>query len=460
MKKTLFTIIFFAGIILLGSPGTARAEYQLKTFEVQPKTNYVNVFGVIVFDFFGVSGAQTSDFLMRYTIAQDQAFTQAKKTEDGPITLEQETLRGAVIGKISFTKPLTQLSPNTTYYVQVSLLFKGVEVFKTDIKNIQTKSGNDLNDIDPTISESVSKRGYKLLAPIDNFPTAIPSPEQCKTDPTIQFCNIGDFINLLIELAIAIAAVMLVIKLVINGYVYMVSDTPFKMNNAKQNIMDSIIGILLALTAYMLLNTINPQLVNNSITLEEAVLETGGDTNDPTDFSGIDGYIGTVGISCPKSGLQSSISSIAASYQGKVTYQMGAKKGSPAGSGTVAYDCSGWVNTVLRCAGYEPGRDFINSGTSGIFSGAEKVTSIKVTGNVGYVNNKALNPGDLIGWPDPDGNGFSGKSGHVLIYVGNGEIMDSHGPKGKIGQAIGRRKLDTYPFSKYSSDIRIKRIPR
>ena len=60
------------------------------------------------------------------------------------------------------------------------------------------------------------------------------------------------------------------ISLVIGGFMYMLSDTVTTTDKAKEYISGAIYGLILALAAYLILNTINPDLVNWSIILPES----------------------------------------------------------------------------------------------------------------------------------------------------------------------------------------------
>jgi hypothetical protein len=64
---------------------------------------------------------------------------------------------------------------------------------------------------------------------------------------------------------IGLSAVFLVIQLIIQGYSYMVTDTPFKKTAAKGRFFDAFWGLLLAMSAYLILNTINPNLVSSDL---------------------------------------------------------------------------------------------------------------------------------------------------------------------------------------------------
>lgn len=95
--------------------------------------------------------------------------------------------------------------------------------------------------------ESIKKDVYTLLAPIGNFKTA---PE-----------NIGDYFNTIFNIAIGLCAVLAVIMIVVGGVQYMGDESIFGKTEAKDRITKAIMGLLIALGSYALLNTINPQLL-------------------------------------------------------------------------------------------------------------------------------------------------------------------------------------------------------
>lgn len=95
-----------------------------------------------------------------------------------------------------------------------------------------------------------SKNGngvYTLLAPIGKLTVA---PD-----------NIGDYFNTIFLIAIGLCGALAVIMIVIGGVQYMGDESIFGKTEAKSKIMSAILGLLIALGAYALLNTINPDLL-------------------------------------------------------------------------------------------------------------------------------------------------------------------------------------------------------
>ncbi|HSE56506.1 MAG TPA: M15 family metallopeptidase [Candidatus Paceibacterota bacterium] len=213
-------------------------------------------------------GTKTKTYSVVYYLADNNTMLQ-------PTTKQADAIFNTQDSKFYSGATFTGLSPGKTYYVQAEI-FDGAVGKKTAVQTAATKPPAIVPSGSTYIPRDTSYdlKGYTVLAPIPGFPTIFPSADNCAAHPEMTYCNFGDFLNLVIELAIALAAVMLVIKLVIHGYSYMTQDVPFIKLQAKTKIGESIIGILLALTAYLLLNTINPRLVNNQVGLQKAVLQT------------------------------------------------------------------------------------------------------------------------------------------------------------------------------------------
>jgi cell wall-associated NlpC family hydrolase len=137
------------------------------------------------------------------------------------------------------------------------------------------------------------------------------------------------------------------------------------------------------------------------------------------------------------------IEEIALSTVGWITYRYGGKGGDPIYTAetktdpdgrpyseycpdeTICLDCSGYADFVRQCAGLEAASE--SSGTAGIFDTANGAELIDSWDDSGMVNGEQLEPGDMIGYP----------SSHVLIYLGDGVIADSHGSGRAPGDAIG-----------------------
>lgn len=69
------------------------------------------------------------------------------------------------------------------------------------------------------------------------------------------------FVSAIYQLAIALAAVIVVIRLIMAGAKYMLSEIVTSKSEAKEDIKNALFGLLIILGAVLILGTINPKLV-------------------------------------------------------------------------------------------------------------------------------------------------------------------------------------------------------
>jgi|GEM_PF-2177744 len=80
---------------------------------------------------------------------------------------------------------------------------------------------------------------------------------------------LGKYLNIIIRLAIGIAGVLAVIMIVMGGIQYMTTELVHSKGQAKERITNAILGLLVALGAWLILNTINPALVSTKVDIPE-----------------------------------------------------------------------------------------------------------------------------------------------------------------------------------------------
>ncbi len=365
-------------------------------------------------------GVENSDIWMKiYT---------GNVTADGSNLYHQETAGKLKDNKAEINTDFI-LEDNQIYSISFTINMKPVlhAVYKNTTGD--TQSQGDVINFTPQTNTTTNKSDvYTLLAPIGEFRVA---PD-----------NIGEYFNVIFLIAIGLCGVLAVIMIVIGGIQYMGDESVFGKTQAKERITKAILGLIIALGAFALLNTINPELLGGGgLNIKQVTAEIEGDTDAPVTM-GSSGTIepSSVGITCNKTGGFPVLTNVAKSFNGKMTYQMGAK-GTKGPGGTIKYDCSGFVNAALQCAGIN--KNSVNGGTWTIFSGtkAEKVSSPNSITNTS-INNIALQVGDLVGWKAENGEEF----GHVMIYIGGGLLADSHGGKEgrKQGGAYGQFSVEKY----------------
>jgi hypothetical protein len=91
---------------------------------------------------------------------------------------------------------------------------------------------------------------YVLLAPLGN---------------TTKIASLAEYLTLIFNVTISIAGGLAVLMLVICGIKYMTSEAISAKGEAKQCVTNAILGVLLALGSWAILNTINPDLVEQDL---------------------------------------------------------------------------------------------------------------------------------------------------------------------------------------------------
>lgn len=122
----------------------------------------------------------------------------------------------------------------------------------------------------------VSAQQYELLEPI-------PLGENINEQVPISGSGFVDYIRGAIQLTIGIATLLSVLMIVIGGLQYMTTDATGGKSQARDRITRAIGGLLLALSAYIILNTINPSLVEI-----RALREANVTVNTADDEEGVD----------------------------------------------------------------------------------------------------------------------------------------------------------------------------
>jgi len=74
--------------------------------------------------------------------------------------------------------------------------------------------------------------------------------------------SLGGFLAQAFSLGLALAAALAVIMIVWGGVEYMLSESFISKGDGKKKIMDALTGLLLALVSWLILFTINPEILN------------------------------------------------------------------------------------------------------------------------------------------------------------------------------------------------------
>ncbi len=313
------------------------------------------------------------------------------------------------------------------------------------VRPYQTSNINDQFNTSDTVIPPVPPEDF-YLAPLPGFSQS-------------QASDLGGFLRALFTLLIVIAGILAFIMIVIGAIHYATADAIDDKGAGKKMIQDAILGLVLALGAWLVLNTINPNLASNlGITIPQVSISAGdadyfspaASTDSGGTITGFSPLPSNLGLVCPMNGGVGSVPQVIDSFVDKTTYRWGGKGGPlPVGGqfklspseqesgpkictedsgvsaqcrsfcplNSVCLDCSGFVNQVRRCAGLPT-----FGGTSSMTNAA---TALPIDMDTLSANGQTLTAdgstytlqaGDILVW-----------NGHVVIYYGNGQIAESAG---------------------------------
>jgi len=221
---------------------------------------------------------------------------------------------------------------------------------------------------------------------------------------------IGKYMSAIFKYAIGVVGIIATVVLMIGGLVWLTSGgNQTRVGEAKAWIGASLTGLIIALTSYIILYQVNPDLVKFRPIIIGVVSEIEGDNNSkiitPNDINSLNIASGP-------------IADVVKSMIGKFTYDQGKRLTSA--DGTTYIDCSSFACTVLTKSGYNS-PDPSQCTTSGLFKNPSQGVSLD-----------SMAPGTLVGFPPTASNNGSG---HVWVSLGNGQFAQASG--GKTGRTPG-----------------------
>ncbi|MEK7584917.1 MAG: pilin [Patescibacteria group bacterium] len=101
--------------------------------------------------------------------------------------------------------------------------------------------------------------GVVLLEPLQN-PVTLTSQGQ--------FSGLTEYLGFVFPIAIGLAATLAALMIAIGGFKYILSSIPGVKEEGKKQITEAIWGLVLALAAYLILRSINPELVKLNFDLK------------------------------------------------------------------------------------------------------------------------------------------------------------------------------------------------
>lgn len=126
---------------------------------------------------------------------------------------------------------------------------------------------------------------YDKLGNIINLPcvptytllTGLPDPNSpggtLKTVDVAGGGALGNYLNVIIKLAIGIAAVLAFVMIVMGGIQYMTTELISSKEEGKKRITNAIMGLLVAFSAWLILFTINPKLLETNLNIAGTTIQ-------------------------------------------------------------------------------------------------------------------------------------------------------------------------------------------
>ena len=169
---------------------------------------------------------------------------------------------------------------------------------------------------------------YNLLSPL-------PGPDGILTAYEIGSSNpLGLYLNMAITIFIGICAILAVIMIVVGGLEYMTSELVSSKESGKSKITQAILGLLLALSAWIILNQINPELLTadlKNLTTQKVTVDLMEEVEtEATALSSDDGAPAAATAGCPEGIVRVSGISVCKKLAQGLTDLLSAAKATPA----------------------------------------------------------------------------------------------------------------------------------
>ncbi len=167
------------------------------------------------------------------------------------------------------------LEPGSAYYAREIITLPDGNT-KTILRESFTEKGH-IPANSPEAVSAANQKTYRLLAPLPGLSVLL-DPQECSNGKAIgtispdAICDINDLISYTIRFLVGLSAAFLVVRLMVEGYNYMTTDIPAMKVSAKSNFKEMLLGLLLALSSYVILNTINPKLVTNTSVIQSVAV--------------------------------------------------------------------------------------------------------------------------------------------------------------------------------------------
>lgn len=118
-----------------------------------------------------------------------------------------------------------------------------------------------------TVAQTPTPSDYVVLTPL-------PGTTNCGNNTTNSGCvtNLGLYLPQMFNLIVAIAAGLAFVMITLGGITYATTDAIMEKSQGKEWVTNAIYGLLLVISAYVILYTINPQILKFSLDIKQPVI--------------------------------------------------------------------------------------------------------------------------------------------------------------------------------------------
>jgi hypothetical protein len=115
---------------------------------------------------------------------------------------------------------------------------------------------------------------YYLITTLFLIPTTIASADQLSYTPIVGIPgvssgNFDSYITSLYAISISVAALLAVIRVIVAGVKWMLTDVVTSKSEAKKDITSSLLGLIIVMAAVLILTVINPNIVNVNLSFND-----------------------------------------------------------------------------------------------------------------------------------------------------------------------------------------------
>lgn len=157
---------------------------------------------------------------------------------------------------------ITGLTPSTTYYYIVVDAVTSNSL--TSQASFTTQASGTGFTIDPTTIGAVDcasgTDGYCLLAPLPGL-------------TVINDTELNDYFGIIYRLLIGLAGVLAVVMIFFGGVQYMTTDALGEKEEGRKRIWNAVVGLVIALGSYAILNTVNPKLLDFTFGIDKVSVQ-------------------------------------------------------------------------------------------------------------------------------------------------------------------------------------------